>query len=413
MEEKEFNELVSKLETASSTKITEQVKESLKELDIEALKALTENSATKEDLNELLKGEEFTTIKTQMQEMIDSVKLLKDNANSNETKTVSVAEQIKENKEALKNISKGLTANEVVLKANTVRSSISPNDHATDLNTIGQLAHAKLTAYDVFPNIPVSETNNNGTIRYVDWDESTSVRAANVVAEGGLFPESTAKFVMKTLQLVKLGDTLPVSDEFFEDEAMAAAELNLFLDTNVKIKRNDQIINGTGAAGEMKGLVTSAPVYTPVASGITDASIYDLFIKTSENITKTGGSKYSPNIGLMNIVDINRMKLKKDANNNYVMPPFVSQDGNNVGGMIVLEENSIVANTMVIGDSRFARIYEKSGVVISRGLVNAQFAEDMETIKARTRLLFLLRDADKAGFNKIVDIDAALTLLSA
>jgi hypothetical protein len=106
------------------------------------------------------------------------------------------------------------------------------------------------------------------------------------------------------------------------------------------------------------------------------------------------------------------MKLKKDANENYVIPPFVSRDGTEVAGILVLEENAIVANTMVLGDRSYARIYEKAGIVISRGMVNAQFNEDMETLKARTRLAFLIRGADKGGFLKVTSISAALVTLA-
>ena len=193
---------------------------------------------------------------------------------------------------------------------------------------------------------------------------------------------------------------------------MFAAELNMFLDTNVRIKRNDQIVNGDGTGENLKGLFASIDAFTPANSGITDASIYDLAVKVSESITSVGGSKYAPDFALMNIADINKMKLKKDANNNYVMPPFASRDGRQIDQMIVLEENSVPANTMVIGDRRYARIYEIAGVQLSRGRVNDQFTSDLETLKARTRLAFLIREADKGGFKKVTDIAAALTTLA-
>lgn len=343
-----------------------------------------------------LQGEELTTMKDKHTSLIGE----------------PLSKQLKENTEKIKDIAKGISRDEIVVKANTLRASITSNAQTMDLNDIGQLANAKLTAYDIFRKIPVSETNNNGTIRYYDWDSATIARAAAAVAEGAAFPASTAKWVTATLPIEKIGDTLPVSEEFYEDEAMFAAELEMFLDTNVKIKRNADLVNGTGVSNTLTGIVASVDAFTPVASGITDANIFDLLVKVSESITSVGGSKYQPDFALMNIADINKMKLKKDGNNNYMIPPFVSRDGSNVAGIIVLEENSIVANTMVLGDRRYARIYEKAGITLSRGLVNAQFAEDMETLKVRTRLAFLIRGADKGGFAKVTSISAALTTLA-
>jgi hypothetical protein len=69
-------------------------------------------------------------------------------------------------------------------------------------------------------------------------------------------------------------------------------------------------------------------------------------------------------------------------------------------------------NSLLIGDRRYARIYEKTGVVITRGTPNAQFLEDEMTIKARKRMLLLVKNGDKSGFRKVTDVTAALVLLA-
>lgn len=325
---------------------------------------------------------------------------------------VTIKSQLKEHAPLLKSVANRNSHEEVSIKASTLRASVVGNEQALELDSIGQLATRKLTMYDAFVKIPVSASNNNGTIRYYDWDQATIARAAAMVAEEGAFPESTAKWVTEVIQLRKIGDTLPVSEEFFEDEAMFAAELGQFLNTNVDLVVDDQIANGDGTGENLKGLMASIPSYTPVAAGITDASIYDLFPKVKEGITATGGSKYAPNVAFMNISDINKYKLKKDLNNNYVMPPFVSRDGQVIDGVTVIEANVIAADTMALGDNRYGRIYEKPGVVLSQGEVNAQFTSDMTTLKARRRLLFLIRGADANGWRKIDSIAAALVTLA-
>lgn len=328
------------------------------------------------------------------------------------TEVKTAAEEIKESKDGLKALLNKSSFKEVEIKAVTNRAAIVGNAQAVELQDIGQLATRKLSMYDAFVKIPVSTTNNNGTIRYYDWDSSTTVRAAEMVAEGAAFPESTAKWETVTIDLKKVGDTLPVTEEFFEDEAMFAAELSQFLVTNVDLKVDDQIANGDGTGQNLKGLFTSVNAFSASASGITDASIYDLIPKVKESITTTGGAKYNPNVAFMNIADINKYKLKKDDNNNYVMPPFVSKEGNVIDGILVIEANVFTANTMVLGDNRFARIYEKAGIALSQGTVDAQFGEDMTTLKVRRRLLFLVRNADKGAWSKVTDIAAALVTLA-
>lgn len=326
-------------------------------------------------------------------------------------KEKSLSDELKEKKDGLKKLAKGENG-EIEVKALVLRSAVTDNQSAFDLPDIGQLATRKLVLYDVFPKLRVGKGTHSGTIRYYDWDEATIARAAAMVTEGAAFPESTAKFKMYTIDLKKIGDTLPVTEEFFEDEALFAAELGMFLETNVKLKIDDQLANGDGTGNNIKGLMASISAYTPVASAIQDASIYDLIVKMKEDITKNRGSKFSPDVVLMNITDINKMKLKKDNNDNYILPPFVSRDGQVVDGMIVIEANGITENQIALGDRRFARIYEMAGAVVEKGYVGTQFTEDEMTLKVRKRLLFLVRNCDAVGFRKVTDITAALTTLA-
>jgi len=317
------------------------------------------------------------------------------------------AEEIKANKEALKAIAKGGNS-EIVVKADTVRASIATDPSGLFLDGIGQLQRVKRSLYDLFRKVPVSSGNHSGVIRYIDWDEATTVKAAASVAEGVAFAESTAKFKGYSLSLQKIGDSLPVSEEFFEDDVMAAAELDMFLSTNVEDKIDSQIVIGDNTGTNLKGLVSSVPAYTAAASGITDANIYDLVAKVSESITSVGGAKYAPDFVAMNIADINKLKLKKDSTNNYV---FNFNDPR-ISSINIIEDNNVVANTMYVGDSRFAKIYEMGGVVVSKGFNGTDFAEDMMTLKARKRLALLIREADKTGFRKVASISAALTTLA-
>lgn len=351
---------------------------------------------------------ELENVTTANKELSEQIEQLKEQTKMAEPTVKTLIDEIKEKKDELKAIAKRESGAEVVVKADTLRASIATNPHNLLLDGIGQLARKARSLYDFFPKIQVGRGNHNGTISYIDWDEDTTVKAAAMVAEGASFPESTAKFKGYTLPLRKIGDTLPVSEEFLEDEVMAAAELDLFLSANVENVVDNQLVNGDNTGENLKGLVASVPAYTPVASGIADANIYDLCIKVMESITSTGGAKYRPDFVAMNISDINKLKLKKDANNNYV---FDRQD-ERLASLNIIEDNNIVANTLVLGDSRFARVYEMGGVVLSKGAVNAQFTEDMMTIKARKRLAFLIREADKTGFKKVTSISAALTTLA-
>lgn len=328
---------------------------------------------------------------------------------STKTSTAVLAKEIKEKRERLKNAGPN---EEVILEKGDVTkalsnvASISTNPHQQILPGIENFGRIATNFYDRLPKLTLSTGNHKGTIAYVDWDESTTANAAAMIAEGVAFPESTAKFKGYTLSLKKVGDTLPVTEEFFEDEELAASELEMFLQTNVKSVLGSQVINGDGTGDNLTGLVTSVPAFAAAASGIPNVNIYDLITKVKTSITKNRGSRYNPNFALMNADDIDKLVLAKDLNGQYLFPP------NHPIYSMIIEDNNLASNTMVVGDMRYARCYEMTGIILSRGYVGSQFGEDKVTLKARKRLLFLIRNVDKQGFRKVTSISAALTTLA-
>jgi len=374
--------------------------ESVSKTDFDSVKQSVEDLKTKGAT-----AEQLTALTTKL----DDLALTVNDLESKGAKTVkSFQEEIVEKKDSLKNIANGQRG-EVELKALTTRASISGNTNAYVLPSIGQLGIKARALYDVLPKIMISDrSNDNGIIKYHDWDEDTTARAAAMVAEGGTFPESTATFIERTMPIRKIGDTLPVTEEFGEDSALAAAELERFIDINVNSVIDTQIINGDGTGQNLTGLLSSAPDYTPVAAAITGANIKDLVRKMRTTIVKTRGSKYNPDIVVMNSDTFDRYYLAKDLDNNYL---FDTVNGT-IAGLFVVEDNNMPDNQLVVGDRRFATIYEKTGVVISEGLVNAQFTSDAKTLKARKRMAMLIRVVDRTGFLHCTNVTTALATLA-
>jgi HK97 family phage major capsid protein len=317
-------------------------------------------------------------------------------------------EEFEGSQEKIKNILAGQRG-EIEMKAITNRASVSGNTNAYFLPEIGQLGVKARALYDVLPKITISDrANDNGIIKYHDFDEATTVRAAAAIAEGAVFPESTAKFIERTLPIRKLGDTLAVTEEFGEDSAATDAELTRFLNVNVDTIIDSQIINGGGTGQDLTGLLASTPDFVPVASGISGANIKDLVRKMRTSIVKGRGSKYNPDFVVMNSDTFDRYYLAKDLNDMYL---FDTLNGT-IAGLAVVEDNNMPDNQLVVGDRRFAAIYEKTGVVLSEGFVNDQFISDTKTIKARKRLAMLIRVVDQTGFSHCTNVTTALTTLA-
>ena len=255
---------------------------------------ITKLQAQVDAFGELVSKEQFDSLNASYKAIAVEVTKLKNGTSDGGEQKSKLVQIIEANKEGLEASTKKGKDFEFTVKADTLRASVVGNQAALDLTDVGQLAHRKLTVYDIFRKVPVP-AGSNGVVRYVDWDDATTVRAAAAIAEGAAFPESTAKWATYTLALQKVGDIIPMSEELMYDAPLFAAELQNFLETNVAIKVDTDLVTGNGTAPNINGLKAQIPNYTPVAAGITDASIYDLLVKLRETISAPYGSKYSQN----------------------------------------------------------------------------------------------------------------------
>lgn len=365
--------------------------------------------ATTKAVTEALKGlptkEEIETLKTANIAQGEEIAKLKDKGG--DLTEVSLLSEVTAKKTIIKDVLKG-RVNEVIIKAPTIRASITDTNSRLAIPGFTQIGVRNRGLYDLFRKIPFGNGDNAGTVVYSDWDEKTCVRAAAMVAEGAKFPESTAKFKTYKIDLKKIGDTLPVSDEFGEDEVSAAAELDMFLRVNMQSKEDDLLVNGDGIGDTIQGLKASIPSYVAVPGGIPSPNIYDLVKKVKTDITFNRGSKYKPNFVVFNDNVADMLHLEKDKNDNYIFP-----DKMNIGSISIVIDNNFTDNELAVGDSNFGTIYEKGGVTLEKVWVNEQAIEDMVTLKARKRMLFLIKNGDASGFRMVEDVAAALLTLAA
>jgi hypothetical protein len=386
-----------------------------------AIKEATVGMLTKEEAEAAIKSAVEAT-EEKMKPQIDKLYngLLKTGLQLEEMKlTASVTnaeydieKQLFEQKEQIQSVIKSSGQHHMTLKTNYTRSSVTSNPMGTMLPEYGLIGAPKLTIYGSLPHIPIGP-ESNGVVRYID--QTTGTRNAAFTSEGSALPESAVAWTGYTLDLQKVGTTLPITEESLRFTSRLAAEVELFLQTDVACAIDGELATGSGSAPHIWGVYTKSTAYTAAAANIPDASIYDLIVKMSEDITgnTTYGGKYMPNVAYMNISDINKMTLKKDANYNYILPPFVTRDGKVVAGITIIESPFITANTMCLGDNRRAVIYEDGGYELAYGYnLTGDFAKDILTMKAKKFLALLIKSVDATGWRKSSDITADINTIS-
>lgn len=329
---------------------------------------------------------------------------------------VSLASILKQNADKLKALSEqgrnaafklSLPSN-VVRKTLVQRSAVGSSTQAMRLSEIGQLDYNNTIIKTLFRSVQISP-DSNGVIRYVD--ESTATRNADTVAEAAAAPESVQAWTERTLNLYKIMDSIPVTMEAFRDVNFIEGEINRLLNINMALKEDEQLYGGSGVAPNLKGLYTSATDMLFAAGDffqtVNNANVYDLIAAVRVAIMNAK-KKYSPNVVLMNPVDIFKYKVLKGTDGHYLLPPFVGTNGETIMGMRVIESAQVTANTLAVADTRYGTIYEDGGIELEMGYVDDQFTKDTMTIKARKRTALLIRTVDEGGFAKVSNIATAI-----
>ena len=292
-------------------------------------------------------------------------------------------------------------------KTTVLTSAVADSTIAYRESAIGRIQRAKDVIRQLF-NTGSIGAGMGGVVRYID--EATNTNNAAMQTEGAKKAEGALSWIEKTMPLQVVAEWIKVSRQALTDFNFIASEIRNKLIRDLSSKVEDELWDGTGTAPELTGIYTAADTFTAVNSGITDASIYDLIVKVKESIM--ADTTYQPNVAIMNIADINKMKLKKDANNNYVLPPFASTDGTTIDGIVVVESSQVTANTMLVGDFDYATLYNMGSVDITIGYENDDFTKNLSTILAEERLGLLVRSVDTGAFNKVTSISAALVTLA-
>lgn len=408
MEEKELNSLLEKVnqEVKKGVQVMfdDALKGILKETDLpEKVKSLGLDPATLKAVDEALKaqGEKINELMTRPQPK--KVQKIEDFIADNLAKLT----QLKADHKGAMILNVPMTH-----KTITVNSSITSDAGGYMIPGFDDYpvpAMGLQAAFTIRP-LPV---NHHGIIRFTY--ESTHTENGGFTAEGSAATSDVHAWTSSYVTVEKVFAHEKISYEALNDVTDMSAALQRLLATTLWQKRETGLCYGNGTPPQIYGLYTNATAFDYAAwSGITtkSANLYDLAMLLKSEISRLYGGKFLANVVCLNPTDLLDAQWNKASNGQYILNPFVSPDGMNIGGMRVVVSPAITANTMMVGDSRFAELYLADNVEIEVGYNDDDFKSDLVTMKARHRLAVKMSPNDKLGWYKVASISAALTAIT-
>jgi len=256
-------------------------------------------------------------------------------------------------------------------------------------------------------------SDHHGIIRFTY--ESTHTENGGMTAEGSAPTADSHAWTSAYVTVEKALAIEKVSYEALTDIVEMETTMKRLLSNTIWQKRETQLYSGNGTPPQIYGLYTNATNFAYGSwTGVTtvNANLYDLAMLLKAEIIRQYGGKFMPDRVCVNPTDLLSAQWNKDELGQYILNPFASPDGMNIGGMQVIVSPAITANTMMVGDSRYAYLYLGDNVEVEIGYNDDDFKSDLVTIKARHRLAVKQSPNDKLAWYKVASISAALTAIT-
>lgn len=232
---------------------------------------------------------------------------------------------------------------------------------------------------DLLSNAP---TTSNAI---VSMRETAYTDAAAAVAEGGAKPESAISFAPVTDPVVKIAHWIPITDELLEDVPAMAGYLNARLIAGLRVPEDDQLLNGSGVAPNMLGLLKRPGLAPPVALAGTDTNADAI----AKQLAAIEASTYLVPTGvIMHPTNWQTVLLTKDTMGRYIGgSPFATPQVPTLWGKPVAITKAIALGTALIVTQSAAMVFHRGGISVQASNSHQDFfVKNLQAVRCEERL---------------------------
>lgn len=294
----------------------------------------------------------------------------------------------------------------------TASSAVPISYVAQDINTYSE----NIRAQEYILQFLSTGSTGKASIQYVDMSPTEGTMA--ITAEGALKPLISISYVIRYSQARKMAGRTKISEEALDDIPFILSAI-----------RNELAYqHAIGIQGDIFTVVSAfAPAFVAgtLAASTTSPSNYDAIRAAIYAVKIASKGKFIPNAVLVASSDVYAMGATKDANRQYVFPPFVMPDGTTISGVKVVEVAdgvSVPAGTFIVGDWKKLHFenYKTFTVRIGQGIqgsataanIVSDFESNMYTLIGESRYHLWIYENEKPAFIKttFAAVKTAITL---
>jgi HK97 family phage major capsid protein len=199
---------------------------------------------------------------------------------------------------------------------------------------------------------------------------------------------SDITFTSSTVPVETLAHLFDVSKQVLDDSPMLAGYVNTRGMYGLKLEEDDQLLNGSGANGNLNGLVTQQTTYAAAQSPTVVTNNLDLL---RDAMTQLQVANYTPTTIILNPIDwaaIELQKVNAGTDDRYIYGDPGSRLGATIWGLPVVVTNTMTAGTFLVMDgNQVGMLWDRSDATVAMSEHhNTNFAKNMVTIRMEERL---------------------------
>jgi len=249
-------------------------------------------------------------------------------------------------------------------------------------------------------NLTPMETTTSATVSWVEVLNETGAPATTV--ELALIPEKDYEFGVFSATVKKIGVTGKMSNEVLEDLPQLASFVQNELRRDLEIEIDRLLISGNGTT-EIAGILSIAPTFNATTVGmnaqVQNPNIFDVIRVAILQVRKASKKQYTPNFVVLNSTDVAKLDLTKDANGQYILPPFSTADGMSIKNVVVVENDLVNADEFVLGDFNRFHTPIRRGISIALATQNEDdFKRDIVAVRLTQRMSAYVKTNEVGAF---------------
>ena len=217
--------------------------------------------------------------------------------------------------------------------------------------------------------------------------ESVFTNAVVETPEAALYPEAALAFAEQSSPVRKLPVFIPVTDEQLADEQGIQDRINNRLDLMIKQRLDVQIVNGTGTAPNLLGIINTPGV---LAQAQGSDNVLDPVFKAITKVENTGFAM--PDNVLMNPTDWQAQRLAQSPQGIYYFGMPTDVGISRLWGLPVTTSTFVPAKKIIVGDfAGYSELDFRAGIEFEVSNSHADFFQrGVLAIRAQIRVAFTL-----------------------